>query len=42
MLGWTVIRVTWTKLRDRPDDVTGMIRAVLDRSTLLPIYPQGV
>jgi very-short-patch-repair endonuclease len=29
MLGWTVVRVTWTHLRDRPDDVIDAIQATL-------------
>jgi very-short-patch-repair endonuclease len=29
MLGWIVIRVTWTQLRDRPDEVVETIRSTL-------------
>jgi len=29
MLGWTVLRVTWTHLHDRPDEVIEAIRATL-------------
>jgi very-short-patch-repair endonuclease len=32
MLGWTVVRVTWTQLRDRPDDVIEAIQATLSSS----------
>lgn len=32
MLGWKIIRVTWTQLRDQPDDVTEAIRAILRRA----------
>lgn len=31
LLGWTVIHVTWPRLRDRPDDVAGVIRSALAR-----------
>lgn len=29
MLGWIVIRVTWTQLRDRPGEMVGAIRSIL-------------
>ena len=29
LLGWTLVRVTWSQLRDRADDVTEQVRAIL-------------
>lgn len=34
LLGWTVVRVTWTQLHDRPDDVVETIRALLARNLM--------